>query len=139
MPYVHRLRVRYSECDAQQHVFNANYLMYFDVAATEYWRAIGCPYPGALTDRGVDTFAVKATLEFHAPARYDDVVDLLVRTTRFGRTSLRLALEIHRGGEHLVTGELVYVLASTADRKPTTIPDFLRDAISGYERRAPES
>ena len=137
--FSHPLRVRWAEVDPQGIVFNANYLMYFDVAATEYWRAIGCPYPGALTDRGVDTFAVKATLEFHAPAHYDEDVDLLVRTTRFGRTSMRLALEVHRGDEHLVTGELIYVVGSTADRKPTPIPDFLRDAIIGYEHTEPES
>ena len=137
--FSHPLRVRWAEVDPQGIVFNANYLMYFDVATTEYWRAIGCPYPSALTDRGVDTFAVKATLEFHAPARFDDVVDVLVRTTRFGRTSLRLALEVHRGDDHLVSGELIYVVGSTVDRKPTPIPAFLRDAITGYERTAPES
>ena len=36
--FVHELRVRYGECDPQGIVFNANYLLYFDVAFTEYWR-----------------------------------------------------------------------------------------------------
>jgi acyl-CoA thioester hydrolase len=136
--FAHALRVRWAEVDPQGIVFNANYLMYFDVAATEYWRAIGCTYPGAFAPLGVDTFAVKATLEFQAPARFDDVIEVYVRCARLGRTSLRMLLEVHHGGEHLVSGELIYVIASAQERTPTPIPAFLRDAILRYETTAPE-
>jgi acyl-CoA thioester hydrolase len=136
--FAHALRVRWAEVDPQGIVFNANYLMYFDVAATEYWRAIGCVYPGAFTELGVDTFAVKATLEFHAPARFDDVIDVCVRCARLGRTSLRMLLEVHREREPLVSGELIYVIASAKERTPTPIPTSLRAAILGYETTAPE-
>lgn len=136
--FAHALRVRWAEVDPQGIVFNANYLMYFDVAATEYWRAIGCTYPGAFVEAGVDTFAVKATLEFQAPARFDDVIDVCVRCARLGRTSLRMLLEVHREREPLVSGELIYVIASARERTPTPIPGFLRDAIVGYETTAPE-
>jgi len=37
-PFVHELRVRYGECDPQGIVFNANYLLYFDVAFTDLGR-----------------------------------------------------------------------------------------------------
>ena len=43
-PFVHELRVRYGECDPQGIVFNANYLLYFDVAFTEMWRAAVGPW-----------------------------------------------------------------------------------------------
>ena len=137
--FAHALRVRWAEVDPQGIVFNANYLMYFDVAATEYWRAIGCVYPSAFGEHGVDTFAVKATLEFRAPARFDDVIEVYVRSARLGRTSLRLLLEVHRSAEHLVSGELIYVIASAEERTPTPIPAFLREAILAYETTAPES
>jgi len=136
--FSHRLRVRWAEVDAQGIVFNAHYLTYFDVAATEYWRAIGCTYPGAFVDRGIDTFAVKATVEYHAPARFDDEIDLRVRVARLGRTSLRLLLELFRGDEHLVSGELIYVVAGAPSRRPTPIPDFIRAAILAYETTKPE-
>ena len=112
--------------------------MYFDVAATEYWRALDFEYPHGFQSLGIDTFAVKATLEFHASARYDEVIDLLARTSRLGRTSLRLALEVHRGDEHLVSGELIYVVADAKTRVPTPLPEALRAAILGYERVTPE-
>ena len=60
-------------------VFNAHYLTYCDVAVTEYWRALGLPYPEGVADRENDLFVVKATVQYRAPARYDDLLDLLIR------------------------------------------------------------
>jgi acyl-CoA thioester hydrolase len=134
----HPLRVRWAEADPQGIVFNAHYLTYFDVAATEYWRAIGCVYPEFFVAHGIDTFVVKATLEYHLPAKYDDPIEVCMRSARIGRTSLRMALEIHRDGDYLVSGELIYVIASATQRKPLPIPELLRAAILAYEVVAPE-
>jgi acyl-CoA thioester hydrolase len=134
----HSLRVRWAEVDPQNIVFNANYLMYFDVGVTEYWRALDCVYPEGFEALGVDSFAVKATLEYHAAARYDDVIELCVRTSKLGRTSIRIAVEIHRGTEHLVSGELIYVLADPKTRAPIAIPEALRAKILAYEVKPPE-
>jgi acyl-CoA thioester hydrolase len=135
----HRLRVRWAEVDPQGIVFNANYLMYVDVAITEYWREVGCVYPSGFLEHGVDTFVVKATLEFHAPARFDDEIDVRVRVAKIGRTSMRVLVRIERGGEHLISGELVYVVAGASSHTPTPVPDSLRQAILRYERTPPET
>jgi acyl-CoA thioester hydrolase len=134
----HSIRVRWAEVDPQGVVFNANYLMYSDVAAVEYWRSIGQPYPSAFHALGVDTFVVKATLEFKAPALYDEAIDLLARVGRLGRTSLSMLIEICREDTLLVSGEIVYVIASTDDRTPTPIPEPIRQSILQYERTAPD-
>lgn len=136
---LHNLRVRWSEVDPQNIVFNPNYLMYFDVAASEYWRALGFTYPEGLSALGLDTFVVSAKLDFHRSARYDDLIDVGARTLRIGRTSLRMALEVHRADEHLVSGELVYVFADPATQKPLPIPDTLREAVARYEIIPPEA
>ena len=133
----HNLRVRWAEVDRQGIVFNGHYLTYFDVGITEYWRALGYPYPDALLAAGTDTFVVKAGIEYHAPAHYDDVLDVLVRVGRLGRTSMQFLLEIWRSGEHLISGEVIYVMADPQTRKPSPVPDFLRDAISRYETLPP--
>jgi acyl-CoA thioester hydrolase len=140
----HRLRVRWAEVDRQGIVFNGHYLTYFDVGITEYWRTIGFPYPDALLAAGGDTFAVKASVEYHAPARYDDLIDVLVRVARIGRSSMQFVIEIHRTGAdgndiHLVSGEVIYVYADAETRKPEPVPDFLREAIARFERVAPSS
>ena len=135
--FSHPLRVRWAEVDRQGIVFNGHYLTYFDVGITEYWRAIGLPYPGALLEQGNDTFAVKATIEYKAPAHYDDLLDVMVRVGRIGRTSLQFVLQIDRGDTQLISGELIYVNADAATRKPVPVPAFLREAIVRFERVAP--
>jgi acyl-CoA thioester hydrolase len=136
--FSHSLRVRWAELDPQGIVFNPNYLTYFDVAITEYWRAVGCLYPNAFAEQGVDTFLVKATVEYEAPARFDDEIDVLARVSRIGRSSMAFLLAIDRREELLVSGELVYVFASLGDRKPVSVPDVIRRAVLGYEHSTVE-
>ena len=137
--FFHRLRVRWSEVDMQAIVFNGHYLTYFDVAFTEYWRRTGLPDVLAQARDGRELFARKATVEYLAPARFDDELEVGVRCAALGRSSLRFALEIHCRGTHLVSGELVYVYAETAARKSTPIPDVWRATISALETVKPES
>lgn len=70
--FFHSLRVRWAEVDPQGIVFNGNYLTYLDVATTEYYRQLGMSYPADLLRGGGDLFAVKSTLEYRAPAHFDD-------------------------------------------------------------------
>lgn len=135
--FSHPLRVRWAEVDRQGIVFNGHYLLYFDVGITEYWRAIGCPYPDGLLEHGSDMFVRKSTIEYHASAEYDDMLDVLVRVARIGRSSVQFLLEIHRGDTHLVSGEIVYVNADPVSKQSAPVPAFLRDAISRFERVAP--
>ena len=137
--FAHTLRVRWGEVDAQNVVFNANYFLFFDVAVTEYWRAIGFNYPKDILERfGTDIYAVKASAEFHASATYDDVLDVCCRVRRIGRSSMALVLGLYRGSDHLTSGELVYVNADPGSRKSAPWPPALRQAILAYERTAPE-
>jgi acyl-CoA thioester hydrolase len=136
--FCHPLRVRWAEVDRQGIVFNGNYLHYFDVGITEYWRAIGYPYPDALLGHGSDMFVKKATVEYHAPAGYDDVLDVCVRVARLGRSSVQFLLEIHRSDQCLIDGEVVYVNADPATRKSAPVPGFLRQAILLFEGTRPE-
>jgi YbgC/YbaW family acyl-CoA thioester hydrolase len=71
------------EVDRAGVVFNANFLAYFDVAITEYWRAIGYPYPDGLMELegGAELYVVKATVEYLAFALFDDILDICMRCT----------------------------------------------------------
>ncbi|MFZ3002215.1 MAG: thioesterase family protein [Undibacterium umbellatum] len=135
--FFHRLRVRWSEVDMQAIVFNGNYLNYFDVAFTEYWRAIGLPNVIAQAAEGKELFARKSTVEYMAPARFDDELDVGVRCASIGRSSLQFVLEIYLGENHLISGELVYVYADTEKRKAVAVADEWREIISSYETHAP--
>ncbi|MBK8065489.1 MAG: acyl-CoA thioesterase [Betaproteobacteria bacterium] len=140
----HRLRVRWSEVDMQRIVFNGHYLNYIDVAIGEYWRAIGLPYPHGYVDRyGNDMYLRKATVEYLGPARYDDVLDVLVRAGRLGRTSMSFLFEILRvepepSDQPLITAELVYVNAVPETMTAAPLPQALRDLVKKYERIPPQ-
>jgi len=134
----YRLRVRWAEVDRQGIVFNGHYLTYFDVGITEYYRALGYPYPEGLAQHGTDLYVRKAEIEYQASAHYDDEIDIGVRVERLGRSSFDFRLEIYRADALLVSGKVVYVNPDPVTRKSAPLPDFLRKAIKDFERTAPE-
>lgn len=135
--FSHRLRVRWAEVDRQAIVFNGHYLTYFDIAMTEYLRALGFPYPDGLLEAGSDLFVVKATVEYQASARYDDEIEAHCRVARIGRSSMQFLFEIYRGEDLLVTGENIYVNADPNTKEPASVPEFLRAAIKRFEKLDP--
>lgn len=131
--FFHRLRVRWAEVDMQQIVFNAHYLMYFDVAITEYWRALALPYADAMHQLGGELYVKKASIEFQASARMDDQLDIGMACTRLGNSSMTITGAIFRGEQLLITGELIYVFADPASQTSRPIPDALRIVLLAYE------
>jgi acyl-CoA thioester hydrolase len=132
----HPLRVRWSEIDIQGIVFNGHYLNYFDVAIAEYWRASKFQYPIGFVDvYQADFFVVRAVVEYHGSARYDELIDVCARAAKFGRSSLKFEMAVFRGEELLVTGELTYVCANPSTRKSQFIPQPMRDLLNGFETK----
>ena len=129
----HQHRVRWSECDPQWVVFNGHYLTFFDVAITEYTRAVGLPSVMAQQRSGEQYFARKATIEYHAPAKYDDMLDICVRLASLGRSSVRFVIEVYRDQALLTTGELIYVYVDTALGASVALPEAQRAAILAFE------
>jgi acyl-CoA thioester hydrolase len=137
-PFVHELRVRYGECDPQGIVFNANYLLYFDVAFTELWREAVGPWQ-EMVERGVDAVVAEANLTFRSPARYDDELQLRAELARLGRTAITTEIDVMRGEELLVAGRLRHVCVATlsgagTEPQPTPWPDYIRKALSPHLR-----
>lgn len=135
--FFHPLRVRWAEVDMQKIVFNAHYLMYFDVAVTEYWRALAMPYEDAMHQLGGELYVKKASVEFNASARMDDQLDIGMSCTRLGNSSMTVTGAIFRGETLLVTGELIYVFADPITQTSRPIPAPLRALIQAYEDGEP--
>ncbi len=134
--FFHSLRVRWSEVDRQDVVFNPNYFVYFDVAVGEYWRATGFRYPQDLS--GTDIFTVDARARFLGSATYDDELSIGCRTSRIGRSSMTASLGLYRQGELLTVGELVYVHTDLAAKRGAPWPDAVVDAFLRFERVPPK-
>jgi YbgC/YbaW family acyl-CoA thioester hydrolase len=135
--FFHRLRVRWAEVDMQKIVFNAHYLMYFDVAMTEYWRALAMPYEESMHGMGGDLYVKKASVEFHASARMDDLLDVGMRCSRLGNSSITMTGAIFRGESLLISAELIYVFADPTTQTSRPIPAALRALMEGYEAGEP--
>lgn len=130
--HTHRIRVRYAECDAQGHVFNAHYVAFFDVALTELWREAIGSY-GAMLEDGVDLVVAEVVVRFRKPARFDEEIDLEVTVEHLGTTSMRTRNRVLRDGEVLVEGEMVHVFVDSETYAKTPIPDSIRAALSEPE------
>ncbi len=131
--FAERLRVRWSEIDAQQIVFNAHYLSYFDHAVGAYWRALALPYIDTMKALGGDLFVRKATLEYLGSARYDEQLEVGVRCLSMGNSSMQMQCAVFRDRQLLVTGELVYVFADAQTQAPKPVPAALRAVIEAFE------
>lgn len=131
------LRVRWSEADMQGIVFNGHYLNYADVGISEYFRELR-QLADSTGVSGSEFFAVRTLLEYQSPAQFDDVLDIHVRISRLGNSSMDFTIGIFRDSELLVTGEIVYVRADMDNRRPQPIPEAFREAITAYEATTPE-
>jgi acyl-CoA thioester hydrolase len=128
--FVHELRVRYHETDAQHHVYNARYLEYLDVAMTEYLRDLGWPY-AELVALGFDPVVGKIEIEFQRPAGFDEILRIEVRPARLGNSSLDLAFAVRSGDDPVATATISYVNYDPATRASRPIPDVVRERLGG--------
>lgn len=136
--FAHRLRVRWAELDPQRIVFNAHYLTYFDVALSEYMRAIGFKAPEGLAQHGCDIVLANANLDFRASARYDDELLVAARIAYLGRTSLRFRMACFRDDTLLVEGRLAYVNVTLGAHVPAPLPAPFLAKVLEFEAIAPE-
>ena len=132
-PFIHRLRVRYAECDLQGVLFNANYLAYIDHTITELWRAAYGGYT-VMLDRGVDIVVAEANLRFRAAARFDEEVVIEVTVTNLGTTSVTTAFRFLRAGteELLLEAQMRHVWIDPATATKTPIPDWAREGLAPW-------
>ncbi|HWB22107.1 MAG TPA: thioesterase family protein [Gaiellaceae bacterium] len=129
--YAAYTRVGFSDTDAQGVVYYGRYMPYFDLARTEYHRHLG-----AISIRG--EFAMRAsTVEYHAPARFDDLLEVFIRVERVGTTSVTYDYAAFRlDGETdllMATAKQTIVLIDLADRRPVPIPDAFRERVAEFQ------
>lgn len=123
-------RVWFSDTDAQGVVYYGRYFPYFDHARTEYHRHLGgVPIEGA-------EFVMRAlVVEYHAPARFDDLIESFVRIRRIGTTSVTYECAAYRLPDDtlMVTAVQTLVLVDLETRRPTRVPDDFRERVRAFE------
>jgi acyl-CoA thioester hydrolase len=128
-PFRYYLRVRYIECDAQKVVFNSRYSEYVDVSINEFLRAAGIL--GDFVEGNLDFQLVKQTVEWRAPAHFDEVLELSIAPKQLGTTSFTMTTDVRIAGEDriLVTAETVYVLVDAKSLTKMLLPPHVRAAL----------
>ena len=131
-------RVGFSDTDAQGIVYYGRYLPYFDTARVEYHRHLGM-----LNARPEEReFVMRAnTIEYLAPASFDDLIEVFIRVSKFGRTSVTYEFAAYKVENDLlmVTGQQTLVLVDLDERKACPIPDWYREKIGAFEGEDLES
>ena len=135
--YHHDIRVRFADTDLQAIVFNANYLTYYDVAWTEYFRALGLEWKDMI-GLGADTVLARTTMEFKAPARFDELLDVYTRVSKIGNTSLTFEFEIYAQSDARLIGTASsgYVCIDPHSLRPVRVPDAMRTRIANFEGKS---
>lgn len=120
--YTHR--VRYAEVDAQGIVFFGNYGAYFDAAHTEYMRALAFDYLSYVDRYGAEYHIVRTETEYYAPARFDEQIEIYVRTAYIGHSSMRASFEVYAAGSDtlLTSAQFVTVNADRQTMQSTAWP-----------------
>jgi acyl-CoA thioester hydrolase len=129
-------RVAFSDTDAQGVVYYGRYLPYFDLARTEYHRQLG-PVEVLRSE-----FVVRASnVDYLAPARFDDMLEVFVRIAAIGRTSVSYEYAAHHVGDDstdvlMVTASQTLVLIDHASRATVAVPERFRERVSEFEGQA---
>jgi len=128
-PQISEFRVRYSETDQMGVVYHAEYLVWCEVGRTDFIRALGLPY-SELERRGTALAVAEASIRYHAPARYDDVVRVETRLVEVRSRAITFEYLIRHGesGERLATAKTLLV-SLDAQGKPTPIPRDVRELM----------
>ena len=121
------LRVRYAETDRMGVVYYANYLVWFEVARTDWLRDTGWSYR-EMEATGVSLPVIEAHCEYRQPARYDDEIEIRTGASLISPVRIRFDYEVIRAGEVLSSGHTVHAAVDAVGR-PCRLPQRVRDLL----------
>jgi acyl-CoA thioester hydrolase len=124
-------RVGFSDTDAQGIVYYGRYMPYFDLARVEYHRALDMLRTGP---EGEQFVARALQVEYLAPARFDDEIEVDVRISRIGTSSVTYEFAAYLRGEVLAAeATQTVVLVDLVKHEPCRVPDSWREKIREIE------
>lgn len=130
-------RVYWEDTDGGAIVYYANYLKYLERARTEWLRARGYSQQALAQDPGILFTVVSVQVDFRAPARLDDTLEISCEPQPEGMASMRFLQRIHRTGasarQLLVEASVRVACLDARTLRPKRLPGFLIDAVTAGE------
>lgn len=125
-------RVYWEDTDAGGVVYHARYVAFMERARTEWMRELGHGQESLRASHGL-VFAVRAMrMEFLAPARLDDVLEVTVALRECRRASLVVDQAIECDGRRLLEAQVRLAALDAAGFRPRGIPDALHQQLATY-------
>jgi len=124
------IRVYFEDTDAGGVVYYANYLKFAERARTEILRAGGFDHRRLAQEFGLQIVVKSCTVDFAAPARLDDALEVRSRIVTMGGASFTIRQEIFRSGAKLAQAEIRLACAGM-DLRPARLPPALKHALAG--------
>ena len=136
--FIHTLRVRWKECDVQGVAYYGSYLDFIDVAEAEYFRNLGIFIHYEVYRQDLDLAVVKVNIEYKSPAKLDDLIDIKVKVSNIGTSSLTKNTVIYRHGTNdlLATGETISVNFDSTSNTSRPLPDNVKKTIEHFEKES---
>jgi len=120
--FLWHVRVYYEDTDAAGVVYYANYLKFLERARTEWLRNAGFEQSVLRDELGLVFVVRSLAIEYVAPARFDDALQVVVALRAARGSVLELAQAVYRGGTLLVDATVKIVCVNTASFKAVRIP-----------------
>ena len=130
------IQVRFADTDAQGHTFFGSYFTYMDEAFMAYLTELGFPW-SALVAQGLGVFYVDSGCQFKGPSFFGDLLQVHTAITHLGNSSLAAEMTMVRESDQSIVaiGYIKGVLVDSHTEQSTRLPDDLRAAVAGYQRR----
>lgn len=133
-PFRIQERVRWIDCDAARIIYYGAYIRFFEIAEMEMYRSVGLPYATAFETIGC--FPIRGTYhcEYRSPARLDDLMDISIWVSHWGRSSFTVSFRFERAenGVLLAEGWCRQVTVDTVEKQSMPIPELLREKFEPY-------
>ena len=126
----HRLTIRvyYEDTDFAGIVYYANYLKFIERGRTEMLREAGIDQSRLKAGHGLVFVVSRVTIDYRAPARFDDLLTVDTRIERMGNAALEMRQDVLRDEGLLVTA-LVRLACIGADGRPVRLPAELAERL----------
>jgi acyl-CoA thioester hydrolase len=122
----HVEQVRFRDLDPMGHVNNAVFLTYLEQARIGFFERHGLSV--GLDD--LNMIVARVEIDFRAPVRLGQEVEVAVRATRFGTKSFDLDYELTVDGTTVAEARSVQVAYDYARREPVALPEEWREKLS---------
>lgn len=124
------VRVRYADTDQMSVVYYANYFVWLEVARTEFLRSLGIDYRNIEKEKKLALPVVEAYCKYKAPARYDDIIVIVIKISFVKNSSFRFDYKLfNKANNELLAEAYTSHVFIDKDRRPVKIPEQIRNIL----------